>query len=486
MAFWGVGLTGLGLADAAPSAPIGRGAQELFAQWCAGCHGADMRGAKVPSLLDADWREGGDDASLERVIRDGLPTAGMPAFGASLNAAERRALVVFIRETALRTAQPTPGRAEPLPRGVRRSQEQGWRIERVVEGFDVPWSLAFLPDGRLLVTDRVGTLHVVEGGRIGAPIRGTPPVWVRDEAGLMAVAVHPDHTDNGWVYLSFSDPGANDTAMLKIIRGRLRAGVWCDQETVFAAPPDVYTNNGTNFGGRLVFAGEYLFFTVGERGAVGRAQDLGAAHGKVHRIFADGRVPPDNPFVTTPGALGSIWSLGHRHPQGLALDPPTGALWATEHGPRGGDELNQVRRGRNYGWPLVTHGMNYDGTPVSAFTEREGLEPPARHWTPSIAVSQIHFYRGAAFPRWRGQLFLGSLAQQQLFLLTVADGQVTREELVFSRLGRIRDITTGPDGLVYVALETPGPHPGRIIRLRPATAPWAGRAGFKTKRGGGL
>lgn len=448
---------------------VNRGAAELYALLCASCHGEDMRGQKVASLLDRDWRSGGGDEDLLRVIREGLPTSGMPGFGGALSEAEMRALVVYIRETARRTKEPTPLRAEPLPAEPRRGERHAWLAELVVDAFDVPWSLAFLPDGRMLVTDRIGTLHVVADGGVEAePIAGLPRVWVRDEAGLMSVVPHPDFSENGWIYLSFSDPGADDTAMTKIVRGRLRDGAFTDQETIFEAASEVYSNNGTNFGGRLLFHGEHLFFTVGERGALGAAQDLARPNGKVHRVFHDGRVPDDNPFAGRPGALGSIWSIGHRNPQGLALDAVTGALWESEHGPRGGDEINHIVRGGNYGWPLVTHGMNYDGTPVSAHTELPGLEPPAVHWTPSIAVGALHFYDGDKFPGWKNQLFVGSLAQQKLIRMETEGGRVTHQELVFEKLGRIRDIKTGPDGLLYVVLEIPGPYPGRIIRLRPA------------------
>ena len=448
----------------------GRSSERLYGEYCAGCHGADMRGAKVSSLVDEQWRFGGSDDAILRSLRDGAPSAGMPAFGNAMTEAELRSLVVYIRETARRTKEPTPKDAEPLPVEPRRGELHAWRAELVVEAFDVPWGMDFLPDGRLLVTDRVGTLHVVDvaNKRVEPdPVRGTPPVWVRDEGGLMAVAVHPDHARNGWIYLSLSDPGPNDTGNTKVVRGRIRDGAWTDEETIFAAPRERYTDKGMNFGSRLVFDGPHLFFTVGERGEVGQAQDLSKPNGKVHRVFHDGRVPPDNPFVGAPGAVPSIWSRGHRNPQGLAIDRPGGALWESEHGPRGGDELNRVARGRNYGWPLVTFGMNYDGTPVSALTRAPGLEPPAWHWTPSIAVGALHFYAGDAFPRWKRNLFVGSLAQQKLFRMTVAEDRVTHVELVFEKLGRIRDIKTGPDGLLYLALEIPGPPPGRVIRLRP-------------------
>lgn len=471
-----LGVAALGLtgpvslcADARADGMVNRGANEVYALFCASCHGEDMRGQKVASLLDGNWREGGTDADLLRVIRDGLPNSGMPAFGGALNEAEMRALIVYIRETARRTKEPTPTRAEPLPEGVIKGELHGWRVELVAEDFDVPWSLAFLPDGRMLVTDRIGTLHVVSEGRVDpAPISGLPRVWVRDEAGLMSVVPHPDFAENGWVYLSFSDPGPDDTAMTKIVRGWLRDGAFTEQETIFEAPPETYSSKGINFGGRLLFHGEHLFFTVGERGALGAAQDLKRPNGKVHRVYHDGRVPADNPFAGRDDALGSIWSLGHRNPQGLALDAATGALWESEHGPRGGDELNHVMRGKNYGWPLATHGMNYDGTPVSAHTELPGMEPPAVYWTPSIAVGALHFYDGGEFPRWRNQLFVGSLAQQKLIRMETKDGRITHQELVLEKLGRIRDIKTGPEGYLYLLLEIPGPYPGRIIRLRPA------------------
>jgi glucose/arabinose dehydrogenase len=446
-----------------------RGAEELYDRFCAACHGADMRGAKVSSLLDSHWRFGDSDEAILRSIRDGAASAGMPAFGPTMNDAELRSLVVYIRETARRTKEPTPKAAEPLPSEARPGELHTWRAELVVEAFDVPWSFDFLPDGRMLVTDRVGTLHLVDNGRVvPEPIRGIPRVWVRDEGGLMAVAVHPDYENERWIYLTLSDPGEGDTGNTKVVRGRLRDGAWVDEQTIFAAPRESYTDRGMNFGSRLAFHGPYLFFTFGERGEVGEAQDLSKPNGKVHRVFHDGRVPADNPFVQTPGAVPSIWSFGHRNPQGLTVDPSTGELWESEHGPRGGDELNRVLPGANYGWPVVTHGMNYDGRPISARTEGPGLEPPAWHWTPSIAVSPIHIYQGDAFPRWKNQLFVGSLAQQKLLRMSVAGGRVAHVELVFEKLGRIRDIKTGPDGLLYIALEIPGPHPGRIIRLRPA------------------
>lgn len=463
----------LAAASPLPAQQSGRDVMALYAEACSGCHGIRMEGGKGGSLIDGRWKHGERDADLQRTIREGLPRAGMPAFGATLSEAELTALIAYIREVATRSADPQPREEQSLPTGILRSEEHAFRIESVAEGFEVPWSLAFLPDGRMLVTERVGRLRVIHpDGRLDPePVRGIPRVLVRDEAGLMSAVAHPDQANNGWVYLSFSDIGPDETSMTRIVRGRLCEGQWVDQEDVFSVPVSDYQASSVLFGGRLAFAGEYLFFSVGERGmeegTTGKAQDLTAPTGKIHRVFHDGCVPPDNPFAGTPGHFGSIWAYGVRNPQGLAVDPRDGALWETEHGPRGGDELNRIRRGANYGWPVITYGMNYNGTPISDKTAAPGMEQPAINWTPSIAVSQIEFYSGDRFPQWHGHLFVGSLAHQK-FLRVVVDGdRIVHREEVFSRLGRVRDIKTGPDGLIYLALELIG-KPGRIVRLVPA------------------
>jgi len=457
----------------AAATPPARDAATLYAQLCANCHGADLEGGKTSSLLDGKWSHARDDAGLARVIRQGVRRVGMPGFAATLNDAETRALVVYIREASQRRTAPSARHTYELPAEPQSSKHHAYRIEKVVTDLDVPWSLAFLPDGTLLFTERNGRISSAAPAAPGElwtvqPIADIPPVWVRDEGGLMALAVHPDYAHNGWLYLTLSDPGESDTGNTKLVRGRIRDGRWTDQETLLEAPRASYTSLGVNFGGRVVFAGEYIYFSFGERGHVGQAQDLSLPNGKIHRLHADGRIPADNPFVNTPGALPSIWSYGHRNPQGLAVHPATGELWESEHGPRGGDELNYIRRARNYGWPLVTHGVNYDGTSVSPLTEKEGLEPPVRHWTPSIAVSPLRFYSGDALPKWKNHLFLGTLAQQELRRFEVKGNRVIDEEIILKNRGRVRDIITGPDGSLYVALEIPGPDtPDHIIRLVP-------------------
>ena len=432
-----------------------------------------MEGGKGGSLVNARWRHGGDDASLVRSIRDGFPSSGMPGFSHALDDGETLALITFIRETATRRVDPAKGEEKSLPTGTLRSQEHAFKIEVVAEGFDVPWSMAFLPDGRLLVTERVGRLRIIENGALQpAAVSGVPKPIVRDEAGLMCVVIDPEFEQNQFVYLSFSDAGENDeSAMTKIVRGQLQDGRLEDVRPIFEVPREEYQKTFVLFGGRMVARGPYLYFGVGERGleeaATGQAQDLARPVGKIHRVTLDGMIPEDNPFATSAEGWKSIWAYGVRNPQGLTVDPRNGDLWETEHGPRGGDELNRIEAGKNYGWPKITSGVNYDGTPISDRTAAPGMEQPIINWTPSIAVSQIEFYRGEKFPRWKNNLFIGSLAQQKFIRLVVEDGKEVHREEVFEGLGRIRDIKTGPDGFLYLALELIG-KPGLVVRLIPA------------------
>lgn len=452
---------------------LSRDIGKVYSESCAGCHGTNLEGGRGGALI-GPLRHGTDDASIARIIREGAHETGMPAFGAALSEAEVQALVVYIREQAAKA--PVPGNRDLNPMEIHSSEREVFRIEPIVEsGLQVPWSFTFLPESRILLTERAGRLRIIDHGRLDPrPVDGVPTVIERGEGGLMSVVLHPDYEHNGWIYLSFSDPGPDDTAMTKIIRGRLQDHRLVDIETIFSIPKEKYQKGYVLFGCRLVFQGDYLFFSVGERGVIGDAQRIEMPNGKIHRVFADGRVPPDNPFIEVPGAFASIWSYGHRNPQGLALDA-NGELWETEHGPRGGDELNRIERGKNYGWPLITYGINYEGTPISEKTEAPKMEQPVRHWTPSIATSQIAFYPGDAFPEWKNRLFLGSLAAQRLILLEIEGGKVAHEEDIFTGYGRVRDIHTGPDGLIYVALEQIGSASGRLVRLVPVSPATTGR-----------
>lgn len=467
-------LLGASSAHAQPQQNRPLRAEQLYQQHCLACHGSTGGNGSAASLLDEIWVVGGRDEDLARAIRDGVPDAGMPDFGGTLSEEAIRSLVIYLRE--LRAAH---GRGEtPLTeRGqagesLYRSAHHAFEVQEVLTGLEVPWSLAFLPSGEQLIVERPGRLRLVrEGKLLPEPIAGTPAVFAQGQGGLLEVALHPAYAVNGYVYLALSDPGAADdrgrtSAMTRVVRGRIRDHRWVDEQVIYQAPPETYRVGQVHFGTRLAFDDQgYLFFAIGDRGTPNHAQDLARPNGKIHRIHDDGRVPEDNPFVHEPGALPTIWSFGHRNPQGLVFRPHgqlgAGQLFSSEHGPRGGDELNLVQRGLNYGWPRVTFGMNYNGTPITEHTHLPGMEPPITHWTPSIAVIGIDFYQGAAFPKWEGDLLVSAIASGNLRRVRLdAAGQLLEDELLFADQGRLRHVVTGPDGLIYVLTTE-----GRLLRL---------------------
>jgi glucose/arabinose dehydrogenase/cytochrome c5 len=444
-----------------------RDVAQVYTQVCAACHGMGLEGGKARSMLDDTWTFGGDDASLAATIRDGRAAAGMPAFKGLLTEPEIRAMVYYLRETSARL-RAGGSRGVATPDGsVLASRDHRFRLEVVAEGLETPWGMAFLPDGRLLVSERSGSVRAVTPGQpLPAPVRGTPVPWVKQDGGLLDLAIAPDYPTSGWIYLAYSEPGrVPQTSTTKVVRGKIRDGAWVDEQTIHQSPPALYVTDNTHFGLRFLFdrTGEHLFFAIGDRGVMPDAQTLANANGKIHRVRPDGSVPPDNPFASQPGAIGSIWTLGNRNPQGLAWHPETGDLWSSEHGPRGGDELNVIEKGKNYGWPNVTWGINYDGTPITDKTSAPGLESPIVYWTPSVAPSGIVFYTGDRFPRWSNDLFVAMLAGGELRRVRTKGRTVVEQETIFKGYGRVRHVIVGPDGLLYVALNDPG----RIVRLVP-------------------
>jgi len=381
------------------------------------------------------------------------------------------AIAVVLVLSAVLLEAPARPQAPADPDGrVVRSERQAFRIEVVARGLETPWGLAFLPDGRLLVTERPGRIRVIAGGKLlPEAVSGTPAVWERQDGGLLDIEVHPRYAENGWIYLSYAEPGPNDTSMTAIVRGRLKDNRWVDQQFLFKPARELFAASNIHYGSRFVFDRQgRLYYSIGDRGAMNDAQDLSKPAGKVHRVNDDGSVPRDNPFVKRSGALGSIWTYGHRNPQGLAFDPTTGKLWESEHGPRGGDELNRLEPGHNYGWGVISHGTQEGITRTAA----PGMEQPVVHWTPSIGPSSLVFYSGSRYAGWKGNLFLGALVGQQLRRLEIAGDAVARQEEVFSQLGRVRDVAVGPDGDFWVALQAPGARvsdstPGLIARLVP-------------------
>ena len=445
----------------------GRDVTKLYADKCAGCHGAEMAGGSAPGLVDGNWRFGGDDASILNSIRGGHPEAGMPAMAKDFDAPEIRGLVIYIRERAASYKTDHTQFNAPVPGAIVRSENVTFKLEPVLEtGLEAPWAIAFLPDGRLLVTERAGRLRIIDNGLLlPKPVSGIPAVY-GGEGGLLDVVLHPDYArpGNGWIYLSYGDKSPGGLAMTAVIRGRLRDGAFVDQQQIFKVDESLYRAGGQRFGSRLLFDGKgHLFFSVGDRACPGDEQDLTQPNGKVHRLNDDGSIPKDNPFVSRRGAIPSIWTYGDRNAQGLAFSPITGELWESEHGPRGGDELNILHAGHNYGWPEITYGMNYDGTPITDHLAHDGMDQPVTYWLPSIAASPLTFYTGDKFPRWKNNLFVGSLAAQELLRLEVEGEKVIHEAVLFKGIGRVRDVINGPDGYLYVVLN----QPDRIERIVP-------------------
>jgi glucose/arabinose dehydrogenase len=354
-----------------------------------------------------------------------------------------------------------------LANEVELSERVEFRVEQVVEGLEHPWSFAFLPEGGYLVTERPGRLRwVTADGRLRPePIGGLPEIEARGQGGLLDVALHPDFANNRRVYLSYNEPGDGGFATA-VAHGQLDGMQLRDVEVIFRLLPK--SRRGLHFGSRLVFDNDgYLFITLGDRGERMRSQALDDHAGSVIRLHDDGQVPDDNPFVGTPGAMPEIYSYGHRNVQGATLHPQTGELWTHEHGPQGGDEINLPRPGVNYGWPVITYGVNYGiGTRIGEGTSKPGMAQPLYYWDPSIAPSGMTFYDGDVFPEWRGDLFIGALKFRQLVRLEIDEGRVVHEErMLTDRVGRIRDVREGPDGLLYLLTDADN---GALYRLLPA------------------
>jgi glucose/arabinose dehydrogenase len=363
-----------------------------------------------------------------------------------------------------------------LPADVQ-SQEQGsmhhrFRVVTVAEGFEHPWSIAFLPGGDMLVTERPGRLRVVRNGRLlPNAVEGVPPVYAVGQGGLFDVVPHPDFASNRLLYLAFAKPQGGQESTTTVIRARFENDRLSNIEEIFEAD----SRGRGHYGGRLAFSGQYLFVSVGERMAspsgdlaAHPAQDPTNHHGTINRLYHDGTVPQDNPFVGQGDIEPSVWSFGHRNPQSLAIHPQTGEVWEAEHGPQGGDEVNLIEPGKNYGWPVIGFGMNYgSGARIHEGTVRQGMEAPVHVWVPSIAASGMMIYDGDAFPAWRGSIFVGGLAGEQLVRIEM-DGRTRKfAETLLYGIGRVRDVRQGPDGFIYLAIDDQVGDLTPIVRLEP-------------------
>ncbi|CAG0948901.1 Aldose sugar dehydrogenase YliI [Methylophilaceae bacterium] len=346
--------------------------------------------------------------------------------------------------------------------GITQTGVEKVHVQTITDELNSPWSLAFLPDGRMLVTEKPGSLRIIENGKlVPQPVAGVPKVVDSGQGGLLDVALHPRYSENGWIYLTYSARGQGGSG-LEVFRGKLAGNQLVEGKVIFRQSPKI--NSNKHFGSRIVFDREgYLYVTMGERGEQDRAQKLGEHIGKVVRLMDDGTVPKDNPFIGKAGALPEIYSYGHRNVQGAAIHPVTGAIWTNEHGPQGGDEINILKAGTNYGWPVITYGVNYfTGTKIGEGTHKPGMAQPLYKWVPSIAPSSMAFYTGDKFPGWKGSLFVGSMKFQTLVRLTLDGDRVASEERLLDGIGRLRDVRQGPDGLLYLLTSD------RLLQLQPA------------------
>jgi len=471
---------------------------ELFAEYCAVCHGEQLEGAaQGVALINRDLTQGDSIEALEAVINAGVPNTGMLAWQKTLDSGKVRSLALLIKEYRSGLVTVDLKTDFSIPSGPQDSMHHGLSVVEVTDGLDrFPYSISVLPDDSIVVTEKMhGLRRVSPAGEVSNLIKGTPDthndVYVMESDGiefgsgwLLDIEAHPNYSDNGWLYLHYTercrdcgdvmDENNPPTSRNMVVRGRIKNGVWQDEELIWSAQEfDSNLYLDVVAGGRLAFDPEgYLFMTVGMRN-MDTIQDLGTPYGKTHRVHDDGRVPNDNPFYNDDGVVKTIWTYGHRSPQGLTFSVDRREVWGTEHGPRGGDEINLLAPGGNYGWPLFSGGQNYDGTEVAHGRERSEVELqdtqlPVVEFTPSIAISNLVAYEGDAFPDWQGDFLVGSLKAQDLYRIRLRNGVVVEQEALLEDLGRIRDIDVGESGEVYLLIEHQGG--GRIVKLVPLQA----------------
>jgi len=431
-----------------------------YQKFCAGCHGQNLE-----KFAAKQWMEEEGNASAVKSIKYGLEIQGMPAFQKTFSDPEIEALADYVKKGI------PEDRSKLQPAltlgGVIESEVQRFTVDTVVSGLGVPWGLAFMPNGDLLISERAGTLHLFSKGKLSPPIQGLPAIRVEGQGGLLDICLHPDYKNNGWIYISYSALNTESKKIIsstEVMRAKLQDGKLVNQQIIYKGTPQ--TAYSHHYGIKIAFDNKgHIFFGNGDRGQhFDFPQKLDNTNGKIHRMNDDGTIPADNPFVNTPGAIPSIWSYGHRNPQGTAFHPVTGELWITEHGPRGGDELNLVKPGLNYGWPVICYGINYDGTVLTPLTEKEGLEQPAFYWIPSIGPCGMTFVTGNRYKNWQNNILIGSLSFQYLERVVLREKSVMHREKLLEGIGRVRNVVMSPDGYIYVAIE----NPGKILRLVPA------------------
>ena len=436
-------------------------ARENYQTYCSSCHGE-----KVEAFVDRKWKHGNEKSDLMKSISGGYLDLGMPVWKEVLNEKEIGEMADLIL-VSLKNVDQYKFASKPTS-NVFASEGMTVKLDTVVSGLDSPWGLAFLPGGGMLVTDRSGDVYRVDKANQKTKLSGGPTALVQGQGGLLDVELHPDFAKNQLVYLSYSafKREGNDTlSTTAVMRAKLSGDALTDQKIIFEALP--YAKTRHHYGSRLKFDRQgFLYVSVGDRGSEKEnPQSLDRDAGKVHRLHDDGRIPADNPFVKDKTAHPSIYSYGHRNPQGMAMNPATGAIWTNEHGPRGGDEVNIIKKSANYGWPVICYGINYDGKPITNLTSKEGMEQPLTYWLPSIGPSGMAFVEGTKYPGWKGNLMVGSLRFQYLNRCVMDGNKIVSQENVLKNIGRLRNVDMGPDGYLYVSVE----NPGYVFRLMPVS-----------------
>jgi len=431
-------------------------AEKNYENYCSGCHGAEMI-----AFVDRSWKNGNSKQDIMGSIKNGLLTDGMPAYDTTFTQQEVEELAEFIIKGIEKTE--TFGITSVIAPTYYKSQYHNLKIDTIISGIEVPWGIKVAQDGTVFYTERKGTLNVKAPSGETVQIKNLPQVNNRGQGGMLDLALHPNYSENQLVYLSYSKVHSENSELstTAVVRGKLKGDALVEQEEVFEALP--YSEMNHHYGSRLVFDDQgYLFISIGERGNRDEnPQSLERHGGKIHRIFDDGTIPEDNPFYNTENAVKSIWTFGNRNPQGMVYDSNTQSIWEHEHGPRGGDELNLIQKGSNYGWPIASYGINYNGTTFTDEVDRDEFQSPINYWIPSIAPSGMALISGDTYGKWNGDFLIGSLRFNYVSRVKVSGGKVVEEEKILQDIGRVRSIEMGQDGYVYVGVESPG----RIYRV---------------------
>lgn len=430
-----------------------------YTSYCGGCHGD-----KMDAFVDRKWKHGNSREDLFKAIKHGYENEGMPAYDTTFTDAETYELSDYILTGIENLKRYTPDK-DIVKENFFPSKDINIRLDTIVKNIVVAWGMTFLPNGDLLFTEKSGKLYRVNKKKVMQEIKGVPEVLYAQQAGLMDIKLHPQFKKNNTLYLSYSAIKKGEGKPLSttaIMRAVLKGNELTEKKIIFEALP--YQSPTIHYGCRLEFdRNGYLYFTVGDRSNYKEhPQSLSNPFGKVHRIKDDGSIPADNPFVNTPGAITSIYTYGNRNPQGLAMQPSTGIMWEDEHGPRGGDEVNIVRKGKNYGWPVISYGIDYTGIPITNKTKQEGMEQPELYWIPSIGPGGMTFVKGDRYPAWKGDLMATSMRFGYLNRCIMKGTKITGEEMLIKNMGRMRDVQQSPDGYLYISVEK-----GYIFRLVP-------------------